>query len=216
MSELEIYQRQGFGNSSGIGRRPALLIVDFVNGFANPDQFGGGNIGEAIENTRELLAEARALGLSIAFTRVVYADDGSDAGVFTLKAPALTQLTEGAFGSQIVDQLKARDGEYIVRKTQPSAFFGTNLTAWYVSKGVDTVIVTGCTTSGCIRASVIDSMSYNFRTVVATDCVGDRALGPHEANLFDMEQKYADLMTSSEIIAILHERVAIETPASPR
>ena len=216
MSELEIYQRQGFGNSSGMGQRPALLIVDFVNGFANPDQFGGGNIGEAIENTRGLLAESRALGLPIAFTRVVYADDGSDAGVFTLKAPTLTQLTEGAFGSQVVDQLKPSDGEYIVRKTQPSAFFGTNLTAWYVSKGVDTVIVTGCTTSGCIRASVIDSMSYNFRTVVATDCVGDRALGPHDANLFDMEQKYADLMTSSEIIAILHERTPIETPARPR
>ena len=216
MSELEIYQKQGFGNSSGMGQRPALLIVDFVNGFANPDQFGGGNIGEAIENTRGLLAEGRALGLPIAFTRVVYADDGSDAGVFTLKAPTLTQLTEGAFGSQVVDQLKPCDGEYIVRKTQPSAFFGTNLTAWYVSKGVDTVIVTGCTTSGCIRASVIDSMSYNFMTVVATDCVGDRALGPHEANLFDMEQKYADLMTSSEIIAILHERFTVQTQASPR
>ena len=214
MSELEIYQKQGFGNSSGIGQRPALLIVDFVNGFANPDQFGGGNIGDAIENTRGLLAEARALGLPIAYTRVVYADDGSDAGVFTLKAPALTQLTENAYGSQIVDELEPRDGEYIVRKTQPSAFFGTNLTAWYVSKGVDTVIVTGCTTSGCIRASVIDSMSYNFRTVVATDCVGDRALGPHDANLFDMEQKYADLMTSSEIAAILHERIPMAAPAS--
>ena len=216
MSELEIYQKQSFGNSSGIGRRSALLIVDFVNGFANPDQFGGGNIGEAIENTRGLLAEARTLGLPVAFTRVIYADDGSDAGVFTLKAPALTQLTEGAFASQVVEQLKPWDGEYIVRKTQPSAFFGTNLTAWLVGKGVDTVIVTGCTTSGCVRASVIDSMSYNFRTVVASDCVGDRALGPHEANLFDMEQKYADLMTSSEIGAILHEKAPIETSAGPR
>ena len=99
-----------------------------------------------------------------------------------------------------------------MRKTQPSAFFGTNLAAWYISKGVDTVIVTGCTTSGCVRASVIDSMSYNFRTVVVSDCVGDRALGPHKANLFDMEQKYADLMTFSEIIAILDERV----PRIPR
>ncbi len=214
MSELEIYQKQGFGNSSGVGQRPALLIVDFVNGFANPDQFGGGNIGEAIENTRELLAAARTLGLPVAFTRVVYADDGSDAGVFTLKAPNLKQLTEESFISKIVDQLKPRDGEHIVRKTQPSAFFGTNLTAWYVSRGVDTVVVTGCTTSGCVRASVIDSMSYNFRTVVASDCVGDRALGPHEANLFDMEQKYADLMTSSEIIAVLHERVLVKTSAS--
>ena len=216
MSELDIYQKQGFGNSSGMGQRPALLVVDFVNGFANPDQFGGGNIGEAIENTWELLAAFRTLGLPIAFTRVVYADDGSDAGVFTLKAPTLKGLTEGAFSSQIVDRLMPLDGEYIVRKTQPSAFFGTNLTAWYVSKGVDMVIVTGCTTSGCVRASVIDSMSYNFKTVVATDCVGDRALAPHEANLFDMEQKYADLMTYSQIIAVLHERVLVETPASQR
>lgn len=216
MSELDIYQKQGFGNRSGMGQRPALLVVDFVNGFADPDQFGGGNIGEAIENTRELLAEVRALGLPVVFTRVVYADDGSDAGVFTLKAPTLETLTEESFGSQIVDQLKPWDGEYIVRKTQPSAFFGTNLTAWYVSKAVDTVIVTGCTTSGCVRASVIDSMSYNFKTVVVSDCVGDRALGPHEANLFDIEQKYADLMTSSEIIAVLHETALIDTSASQR
>ena len=216
MSELEIYRKQGFGNRSGLGRRPGLLIVDFVNGFADPDQFGGGNIGEAIENTRELLAEVRALGLPVVFTRVVYADDGSDAGVFTLKAPTLETLTEESFGSQIVDQLKPWDGEYIVRKTQPSAFFGTNLTAWYVSKAVDTVIVTGCTTSGCVRASVIDSMSYNFKTVVVSACVGDRALGPHAANLFDIEQNYADLMTSSEIIAVLHETALIDTSASQR
>ena len=216
MSELDIYQKQGFGNRSGMGQRPALLIVDFVNGFADPDQFGGGNIGEAIENTRELLAAARALGLPVAFTRVVYAEDGSDAGVFTLKDPTLKILNEESFSSQIVDQLKPWDGEYIVRKTQPSAFFGTNLTAWFVSKGVDMVIVTGCPTSGCVRASVIDSMSYNFKTVVATDCVGDRALGPHEANLFDMEQKYADLMTSSEIIAVLHETTSIDTSSSQR
>ena len=214
LSELEIYQKQGFGNRSGMGQRPALLIVDFVNGFADPDQFGGGTIGEAIENTRELLAAARALGFPVAFSRVVYADDGSDAGVFTLKAPTLKQLTEESINSQIVGQLKPRDGEYIVRKTQPSAFFGTNLTAWYVGRGVDTVIVTGCTTSGCVRASVIDSMSYNFKTVVASNCVGDRALGPHEANLFDMEQKYADLMTSSEIIAVLHEIASNEIPAT--
>ena len=211
MSELEIYQKQGFGNSAGIGQRPALLIVDFVNGFANPDQFGGGNIGEAIENTGELLAAARTLGLPVAFTRVVYADDGSDAGVFTLKAPTLKSLSEESFSSQIVDQLKPWDGEYIVRKTQPSAFFGTNLTSWFVGRGVDTVIVTGCTTSGCVRASVIDSMSYNFKTVVASNCVGDRAIGPHDANLFDMDQKYADLMTSSEIIAVLHEITSVKT-----
>ena len=201
MSDLDIYEKQNFGNSSGIGQSPALLIVDFVNGFTDPEQFGGGNIMEAIEKTAELLAFARSRNMPVAMTRVVYADDGSDNGMFCVKAPGLKALTEGAHASQIVNKLKPIDGDYVVRKTQPSGFFGTNLAGWYNSKGVDTVIVTGCTTSGCVRASVIDAMSYNFRTVVVTDGVGDRAMGPHEANLFDMGQKYGDLMTVDEIIA---------------
>ena len=198
--DLDVYDRQNFGNQSGFGSAPALLIVDFVNGFANPDEFGGGNIGPAIEATKGLLAECRSAGVPVAFTRVVYADDGADNGVFCLKAPGLKDLTEDAPGSQIVDDLAPIDGDYIVRKTQPSAFFGTSLQSWLTAKHVDTVLVTGCTTSGCVRASVIDSMSYNFKTIVVTDCVGDRAIGPHEANLFDMQQKYADLMISADVV----------------
>jgi maleamate amidohydrolase len=200
MDELDVYRQQGFGNRSGLGRTPALLIVDFVNGFNDPALFGGGNIGTAIAGTKRLLQCARAHRLPIAFTRVVYAEDGSDAGIFCLKAPGLAALTELAAASQIVPELTPLAGEYVLRKTQPSAFFGTNLSGWLVSKGVDTLLVAGCTTSGCVRASVVDSMSYNFRTIVVTDCVGDRAIAPHEANLFDMGQKYADLMTSAEVI----------------
>jgi maleamate amidohydrolase len=200
MSELDVYRQQGFGNRSGFGRSPALLIVDFVNGFNDPALFGGGNIGTAIASTKRLLQCARAQRLPIAFTRVVYAEDGSDAGVFCLKAPGLAALTEHAPASHIVPELEPLSGEYIIRKTQPSAFFGTDLSSWLIGKGVDTLLVAGCTTSGCVRASVIDSMSYNFRTIVVTDCVGDRAIAPHEANLFDMGQKYADLMTSAEVI----------------
>jgi len=141
--------------------------------------------------------------IPIAFTRVIYAEDGSDAGIFCLKAPGLLKLTEVSRGGQVVDDLAPGVGEYIVRKTQPSAFFGTSLASWLHARLVDTLLVTGCTTSGCIRASVVDAMSYNFRTVVVTDCVGDRAIAPHDANLFDMEQKYADLMTSEEVMAKL-------------
>ena len=200
MSELDIYARQGLGHSSGFGNRPALLIVDFVNGFNNPDQFGGGNIGPAIEKTRELLAACRTNKVPVAFTRVVYAEDGSDAGVFTLKAPTLLNLTEDAEASQVVPELEPLPGEFIIRKRQASAFFGTELLGWLVKHGVDTVLVTGCTTSGCVRASVVDALSYNFLTVVVTDCVGDRAIAPHDANLFDMGQKYADLMTCDEVV----------------
>lgn len=199
----EIYRRQGIGFASGFGSHPALLIVDFVNGFSDPDCFGGGNIASAICRTRDLLARARQSDLPVAFTRVVYADDGSDASVFCLKMPGLRGLTEHAAASQIVPELAPLPGEYVARKTQPSAFFGTNLAAWLAARQVDTVLVAGCTTSGCVRASVIDSMSYNFRTIVVSDCVGDRALAPHQVNLFDMDQKYADLMTCTEVVAKL-------------
>ncbi len=205
MSDLDVYKKQGFGNRSGFGGKPALVVVDFVNGFNDPSAFGGGNIPEAIAQTAKLLAACRKHGVPVAYTRVVYAADGSDAGVFCLKAPSLLKLTETSPLSQIVDELAPRPGEYVLRKTQPSAFFGTNLTNWLISKGVDTLLVTGCTTSGCVRATVIDAMSSNFRTIVVKDGVGDRALGPHEANLFDMEQKYADLLTTDEIVAHLEK-----------
>ncbi len=199
----EIYRRQNIGNSSGFGSHPALLIVDFVNGFNDPAMFGGGNIPQAIETTARLLAAARNANIPVAFTRIVYAEDGSDASVFSLKLPGLLALTENTKASQVVDALAPAAGEYIVRKTQPSAFFGTGLVGWLAQKRVDTLLVTGCTTSGCVRASVIDAMSHNFKTIVVTDGVGDRAIAPHEANLFDMEQKYADLMTCDEVLARL-------------
>ncbi len=197
--EADIYHRQGMGQRAGMGERPALVIVDFVVGFADPEHFGGGNIGPAIARTVELLAFARRRHWPVAHTRVVYADDGADAGVFTRKAPSLLKLTETSPLSQIVPELAPAKGEYIVRKQGASGFFGTALAMWLVQQRADTVIVAGCTTSGCVRATVVDSMQHNFRTIVATDCVGDRALGPHEANLFDMGQKYADLMTLDEI-----------------
>jgi maleamate amidohydrolase len=205
VNEVEVYRKQGFGVSSGFGKRPALLIVDFVKGFCDPEQYGGGNILPAVARTKVLLTAVRERGCPVAHTRIVYADDASDAGSFCLKVPGLEKFTEEAPAGQIIDELTPAAGEYVVRKTQPSAFFGTGLAAWLVGKGVDTVIVAGITTSGCVRASVVDAMSYNFRTIVATDGVGDRALGPHAANLFDMGQKYADLLSCDEIIARLGE-----------
>ncbi len=197
--DLDIYRQQGFAQSIGIGQAPALAIVDFVVGFTDPKHFGGGNIGPAIERTVELLALARACRWPIVHTRVVYADDGSDRGGFTVKVPALRGLTETSPLSQIVKALTPRPGELVLRKHNASAFFGTELAGWLAGRRVDTLLVAGCTTSGCVRATVVDSCSHNFRTIVVTDCVGDRAIGPHEANLFDMGQKYADLLDLSAL-----------------
>jgi maleamate amidohydrolase len=200
MADDDIYRKQTFGQKTGFGRKPVLLVVDFVNGFTDPEVFGGGNIAEAVTATVPLLDFFRARSLPVAFTRIVYADDGSDCGIWCEKVPRLRELTEASHGSQVVDALAPRPGELVIRKTQASAFFGTHLAGVLLAKGVDTIVLVGCTTSGCVRATAIDAMSSNFRLVVASDCVGDRALGPHEANLFDIGQKYGDLSTASEIM----------------
>jgi len=201
MSESDIYAAQGFGASIGPGRCWGLLIVDFTVGFRDPQMFGGGNIEAAIQRTRELLAFARRKSLPVAHTRVVYAADGSDAGVFASRNPRALLFTETSAMSQIVPELAPIDGERVIRKTEPSAFFCTSLAPWLFSHGVDTLLIAGCTTSGCVRASVVDAMSHNFRPIVVSDCVGDRAIGPHHANLFDMRQKYADVMDCAQAIA---------------
>ncbi len=202
-SEQQVYQRQGFGQPLGISGNIALLMIDFVNGFADPALFGGGNIPEAIAATVPALAEARRRGWVVAHSRIVYADDDSDGNIFSRKVPGMLGLKERRPESAIVKQLTPASGELVVRKTVPSAFFGTTLAPWLAQKGLGTVLIAGCTTSGCVRASVVDAMSYGFRPVVLEDCVGDRAIGPHEANLFDMAQKNADVMSFSALAARL-------------
>jgi maleamate amidohydrolase len=209
MSDEHVYRKQQFGQKTGFGKSPALLVVDFVNGFHDPEILGGGNIAEAVIATVPLLGFFRESGLPVIFTRIVYAEDGSDASLWCEKVPRLRGLTERDHASQVVDALAPRSGELVIRKTQASAYFGTHLGACLTAKGIDSLVVAGCTTSGCVRASVIDAMSLNYRTVVASDCVGDRALGPHEANLFDMGQKYSDLMTGREIMRELAGRLSV-------
>lgn len=192
--ELATYQRQGFGTDLPLRAPFGLLIVDFVNGFADPAQFGGGNIPQAIARTAPLLAAARERGWAVAHSRIVYADDDADGNIFSIKVPGMLTLKEASPASAIVPELAPVAGEYVVRKSVPSAFYGTMLAAWLAQRGVQTLLVAGCTTSGCVRASVVDAMSAGLRPVVLADCVGDRAIGPHEANLFDMQQKYAAVM----------------------
>lgn len=200
MSETSIYSLQGFGGKLDPLPPYGLVIIDFVNGFADPNTFGGGNIAQAITNTVPLLAFARQHNWPIAHTRIVFADDGADTNVFSLKVPTMLGLTEDNPNSHIVPELAPKPGELVVRKTVPSAFFGTSLAAWLTQRGVKTLLVAGAVTSGCIRASVVDAMQLGFRPFVISDCVGDRALAPHEANLFDMKEKYATVISRDEVI----------------
>lgn len=202
-NDSDIYRKQNFGNASGMGKRCTLILVDFVNGFVDAEQFGGPHIAAAVVATVPLLAAFRRAGLPVVHTRVVFADDGANKNVFCIKVPPLLQLTEHAHGSQTVPQLAPVKGELVLRKTSAAAFFSTDLSEWLHLRGIDTTVIVGCTTSGCVRATVVDAMQFNFSTIVIEDCVGDRAMGPHEANLFDMWQKYADVMTRDEFLLSL-------------
>jgi len=201
--ENAVFRHQHFGQRMGFGRRAALLIVDFTVGFNDPDAFGGGNIAAAIARTVPLLRLARRLALPVAHTRIVYAEDGSDDNVRLRKVPRLGLLTETSPLSQFVPTLAPEPGEIVIRKRLPSAFFESDLAGRLVARGVDTLVIAGCTTSGCVRASTLDAMCHGFRPIVARDCVGDRALGPHEASLFDLGQKYADVLPAAEVEAAL-------------
>ena len=140
------------------------------------------------------------MDLPIVFTSHVYAEDGSEDGVFNLKSPGLAKLKRGSHEVQVVDELEPRPGERVLEKHYPSGFSNTALPGWLAKRGVDTAIVTGCTTSGCVRATVVDAMSNGFRPIVPRECSGDRANGPHEANLFDIDQKYGDVMSLEEVL----------------
>ena len=198
--ESEVYRRQGFGGRLDLQGRGGLLVVDFSVGFADPEALGGGNITDAIEPTRRVLSEFRTHGLPVAYSRIVFAGDGSDANIFSLKAGGLLKLTERSPGSAIIPKLAPASGELVVRKTAPSAFFGTTLAPWLTQRGVETLFVAGVTTSGCVRASVVDAMSFGFRPVVLSDCVGDRAIAPHDASLLDMAQKYAEVILAADAL----------------
>jgi maleamate amidohydrolase len=205
-AESRVYKQQGFGTPLPVQGNIGLLIVDFVVGFADPETFGGGNIAPAIKRTTHLLAAARRNKWPVAHSRIVYAADGSDDNVFSLKVPGMATLTEDHPNSAIVPELTPAAGELVVRKTVPSAFFGTQLAPWLSQRAVQTLIVAGAVTSGCVRASVVDAMSHGFRPLVISDCVGDRAIGPHDANLFDMQQKYAAVMTLDEAFMAIEKR----------
>ena len=199
------YERKGFASRSGFGAKPALLVIDFINGFTDPATDLGGDFARELEVTARLQAAFRAKGLPVAYTTVAYHPDLSDGGTFVKKVPALGLLVRGTPWTEVDDRIRPEAGEIVAEKQYASAFFGTDIDERLKAFGVDTLVLTGCTTSGCVRASAIDSMQYGYHTVVVRDAVGDRAEGPHEANLFDIDAKYGDVVGSGEVHARLEE-----------
>ena len=196
----DIYRNAGFTGSFRMGERPAVVVVDFCRGFTDPACPLGSDCTAEVSRTRTLLDAARRHAVLVVFTTICY-DEGARATTTWLrKVPSLAALALGSPWVEIDPRLGRLEHEPVVAKGGPSAFFGTSLHAMLVAERVDTVLVLGATTSGCVRASVVDSVQHGFPTFVVTDCCADRAAGPHEANLFDMTAKYADACTAEEVV----------------
>jgi maleamate amidohydrolase len=199
---LEFFRARGFGLTIGFGARPAVLVVDFMQGFSEPDMPLGANLDAEIEATVELLTAARAASLPILHTVVYYdEEDFSDAGVWLLKQKGLLSLKAGTSAVELDPRLGRRPDEAVVLKKYASCFFGSDLVSRLNAAHIDTLIITGCTTSGCVRATAVDAVQYGYRPMVVREAVGDRSAPAHKQALFDLEQKYADVVSLKDTIA---------------
>ena len=195
---------KGFGAGAGFGSRPAVLVVDLLEGFTDPSSPLGSDLDGVVDSTRALLGVAREAGVPVLFTTVVY-DDANEraAAVFLRKVPALGVLRPGSRWIEVDARLGRRDDEPVLAKAFASAFFGTPLAS--ILTGCDTLVVCGASTSGCVRATVVDAVQHGLAPIVPRECVGDRWSAAHEANLFDIEAKYGDVVPLSEVVAGLRE-----------
>ena len=184
-------------NGLGFGRKSALIVIDLLQGYTTEGSalYAPGVV-ECVKEMPDLLALAREKKIPVIHTRVLYAKPNyEDGGVWIKKAPVLLDLVEGHPYAEFCEGVEPQEGEVVVVKQYASAFFGTSLVATLNGLGVDTLIITGCTTSGCIRATAVDTVQHGFRPICVRECIGDRAEGPHEANLFDINAKYGDVIS---------------------
>jgi maleamate amidohydrolase len=204
LSDLDQNYRGVFDGRMGFGRAPAIIVVDFIKAYTEPGSpLYAPAVVEAVKATAPLLEIARTKKIPVIYTRVVYHPSGNDGGLFVQKVPALRRMVEGEPLADIVSELPPGPDDVILIKQYASAFFGTSLAAMLTARGVDTLIITGCSTSGCVRATAVDAMQNGFRPIVPRECVGDRHDAPHEANLFDINAKYGDVVPLSEVLAQL-------------
>jgi nicotinamidase-related amidase len=208
----EAMRGRGFAGRVGFGERPAVLVVDLIRGFTDQACPLASDLDAEVLATRDILRAARAAGAPVVLSTAGYDDRLADAGVWARKIPSNEWLTAGSEWVEMDPRLEPQERDHVLVKKYASCFFGTDLVSRLVANGVDTVIITGCSTSGCVRASAVDCCSNGFRTIVVGDAVGDRAPLSHRASLFDIDAKYGDVVDSAEVIAYL-ERVAAGAPA---
>jgi maleamate amidohydrolase len=198
--------RPGFGGRAGFGVRPALVVVDLSVGFTDPRSPLACDLEGVVRAVGRLLGEARRAEVPVVYTTVAYDEgDKQTAAAFIDKVPALLTLEAGSPWVEIDPRIAPEPGEPVMAKLFASAFFGTPLASLLAAAGCDSVVVTGASTSGCVRATAVDALQHGYRTVVPREAVGDRDPAAHEANLHDLDAKYADVVTVDEVVAHFEE-----------
>lgn len=203
-SDMAAYAKAQYGKRAGFGSKPALLIIDMTYAFVDPSYVqASGNMGwNAVKHIKPLLDEARKKKIPVIYTTGVSKRHPTD-NISRKRAILDINPMEKPRSNDIVDELKPLDNEIVIAKSKASAFWGTKLASILAYYNVDTVIVTGATTSGCVRATVVDAASYSYFVIVPEECAADRAVVPHKVNLFDMDMKYADVIPASEVLTYL-------------
>ena len=201
---------EGFGQrAGGVGRRPALVVVDINNGFTDPASPLVCELDDTVEAIRRLLDAMRRAELPVVYTTVSYSEgDRVTAKAFIDKVPVLLTLEAGSRWAEIDERIAPRPDEPVLNKLFASAFFGTALASLLASHGCDSVIVTGASTSGCVRATVVDALQHGYRPIVPREAVGDRNPAAHDANLYDIDLKYGDVVSLDECLGALEELAA--------
>lgn len=202
---FDFYVRKGFAARVGFGRSPALLVIDLIRGFTDQECPLASDLDAQVAATRQLLQAARDKGIPVIFSTVAYDAELLEAGRWVRKIPSNSYLVEGSPWVELDERLERRPTESLLVKKYASCFFGTDLVARLVSQGVDTLLIAGCTTSGCVRATAVDACSNGFHTIVVQEAVGDRAELPHLANLFDIDAKYGDVVELADALAYLQQ-----------
>ena len=195
----------GFAGTLRPGRRPAVLAIDMMRAYFDQASPLCLPSRDCLASGARVLSAARASGVPVIHTRVQFAPDGSDGGVFVRKVRALEQLYGGGPLSELMPEVAPVEGELVITKQYASAFFGTSLASTLVARGIDTVVLVGVSTSGCIRATGVDAVQHGFIPLVVRDAVGDRTPQTHDANLFDLQAKYAEVIDERTAVAYLEE-----------
>jgi len=197
----EQYARAGFGGRVGWGERPAVLVIDMAGAWTHTDEQLGSDLSSVLENIKTLLAVARRKGLPIYFTTMAYDPALREAGEVALrKLPHLAKMIRGSERVRLEPSLERRENEPLIEKPRASAFRSTNLLSELISERVDTTIIVGCSTSGCIRATAESAFDLNFHAIVPAEAVGDRSPSAHAGSLFDIDMRVADVMPLAEVL----------------